>query len=81
MSQRRSKNAIRKERGAVVIDGRTGNVIGEAMPVKRGRKAKPRELPPELSPTVIDDVALGLGLVEAIFDSADHIARIMRRGR
>ncbi len=71
-----------KKRGAVVIDGKSGKIIGEAVPVKRRKtKVKCERVPQELAPTALDDVVLGLGLVEAIFDSADHIARIMRRGR
>jgi len=79
MSQRRSK---------VVIDGKSGKVIAEVAPKSRAKKTKVAKMhreytvpTPPISHTALADVALALGVAEAIFETADHIADIFQRRR
>lgn len=78
MSQRRS---------SVLIDGKTGKVIAEAKRApKRKRKMDNRAdrviaVPPPIAPTALADVALALGIAEAVFETADYIADVFERRR
>lgn len=80
MSQRRSK---------VLIDGKSGKVIAEGKSMPRPRKRRKIDnradkmipVPPPLAETAIADVALALGLAEAVFETVDYIADVFERHR
>lgn len=66
----------------VVIDNESGKIVGEFDKPKKKRKAvakvkMPRKPRREIAPQAMDDLAVTLGAVQAIFDTADHVARIL----
>lgn len=66
---------------SVVIDNESGRIVGEFDKPKKKRSPKKRPLvkrgEPRVSPMVQSDLDVALGAAQRIFDTADHIARII----
>jgi len=75
-------------RSSVVIDGKSGRVVADVPKKTRKRKHAnpmrghmPATVAVPISRTAADDIAMALGITEAIFSTADRIAGTLRRRR
>lgn len=70
---------------SVIIDNESGKIVADfdkpkkpkAPKVPRVKKSKRPRVPASIAPAARDDLAVALGAVQQIFDTADHIARII----